>query len=363
MPPPKTGKETNTNATKRGIALKGAPDPNRARHKAGAKDKVVEKVVVKTKHDKMGDRAGQTKEETKSKSKSNSRDKKAERERRKERKRKKKAEKANNVYKPRRKKLNKFQRMFASTPDIIIRDPLAMEAIDGLGLTQKDLKKLRNKFDDIDIDGSGNIDTEEFFEACGEARSPITDRLFATIDLDSSGTIEFEEFIRVLATYCMFTKDDILRFCFETFDKDGSNAIDEQEFVDLCKHVNNASPTYPGNFKNALENFDVNEDGLIDYAEFIELERRYPLILFPAFRLQDSLQSFSLGHSKWIQIIEEYSRQRKIDEYKALHGGKAPPEPWSRRWGKAFCPCMYKEKVHIKLGAEMEARHQASVKK
>jgi Ca2+-binding EF-hand superfamily protein len=358
--PPKKMKDTNNNVAKRGIALKGAPDPNRPRPKAGAKDKEVEKVVVKSKHDKISERKGLSKEETKVKSKKAKNDKRAEREKRKDRKKKKKED--NGVYKPRRKRLNKFQRMFASTPDIIIRDPLALEAIDGLGLTQKHLKKLRGKFDDIDIDGSGNIDTEEFFEACGETRSPITDRLFAIIDLDSSGTIEFEEFIRVLATYCMFTKDDILRFCFETFDKDGSNAIDEQEFVDLCKHVNNASPTYPGNFKNALENFDVNEDGLIDYAEFIELERRYPLILFPAFRLQDSLQSFSLGANKWLKIIEEYTRMRKIEEYKALHGGKAPPEPWNRRWGKAFCPCLYKEKVHIKLGAEMEARHQATKK-
>lgn len=353
---PKRDEKAQNNVAKRGIALKGAPDPNRARQKAGTKDKEVEKVVVKSKHDKMGDRKGLSKEEQAAKAKSRNRDKKIERERRRE----KKAKKKEPTFKPKRKRMNKFQRMFASTPDIIIRDPMALEAIDGLGLTQKHLKKLRNRFDDIDIDGSGNIDTEEFFEACGEMRSPITDRLFKIIDLDSSGTIEFEEFIRVLATYCMYTKDDILKFCFETFDKDGSNAIDEQEFVELCKHVNNASPTYPGNFKNTLENFDVNEDGLIDYNEFIELERRYPLILFPAFRLQDSLQSFSLGASQWLKIIEEHTRMRKIEEYKALHGGKAPPEPFGRRMGKAFCPCFYKERVHIKLGAEMEARHQAN---
>lgn len=354
-------KEEVDNAAKRGVGFKGAPDPNRPRAKAGAKDKQDPKPVIKSKHDKMDERRGIAKDDSKGKAKKSKNERLAERERRKAQ--RKKAKLAKSQYKPKRKRMNKFQRLFASSPDVIIRDPLALEAIDGLGLTQKDLKKLRGKFDDIDIDGSGNIDTEEFFEACGEARSPITDRLFAIIDLDSSGFIEFEEFIRVLATYCMYTKDDILRFCFETFDKDGSNAIDEQEFVELCKHVNNASPTYPGNFKNALENFDVNEDGLIDYAEFCELERRYPLILFPAFRLQDSLQKFSLGSRKWLKIIEEYTRMRKIDEYKALHGGRAPPEPMSRRLGKAFCPCMYKERVHIKLGAEMEARHQASVKK
>mmetsp|Transcript_14637 Transcript_14637/g.22075 ORF Transcript_14637/g.22075 Transcript_14637/m.22075 type:complete len:360 (-) Transcript_14637:174-1253(-) len=263
------------------------------------------------------------------------------------------------AYKPKRKKKNFFQKLFSSTPDIILRDPRALEAAEALHFNQSHLKKLRDKFDNIDVDGSGNIDTEEFFEACGENRSPITDRLFQLIDLDGSGTIEFEEYIRILATYCMYTKDEILTFCFETFDKDGSNAIDEKEFVELCKHVNNAAPTYPGNFKRALEDFDVNDDGLIDYAEFCELERRYPLILFPAFRLQDALQRHSLGEKAWLRIIENYNKQKKIEEYKATHGGKLPPDPFGTRLAKSCCPCMFREKVHIRLGADMEARHRA----
>ena len=56
-------------------------------------------------------------------------------------------------------------------------------------------------------------------------------------DLDGSGTIEFDEYVRVMATYCMFTKDEILRFCFECFDVDKSGTIDEKEFVELCKYV------------------------------------------------------------------------------------------------------------------------------
>jgi Ca2+-binding EF-hand superfamily protein len=139
------------------------------------------------------------------------------------------------TFKPKKKKKNFIAKLFTSTPDVILRDPRALEAVEALHLTQDHLKMLRDRFDGIDVDGSGSIDTEEFFEAMGENRSPITDRLFSLIDLDGSGTIEFEEFIRILATYCMYTKDEILRFCFETFDKDGSNAIDEKEFVELCK--------------------------------------------------------------------------------------------------------------------------------
>ena len=232
---------------------------------------------------------------------------------------------------------------------ITLNDPRAIEAAQMLDMTQKHLRLLKASFDRIDVDGSGNIDADEFLESLGEQKSPFTQKLFAVIDIDGSGTIEFDEYVRVLSTYCMFTKDDILRFCFECFDVDGSGTIDEKEFVELCKTVNNASPTFPANFKTALQDFDVNEDGLIDYTEFLEIERRYPLVLFPAFRLQDTMQVQSMGEDMWLEIISDYSEAKRIEEYKAIHGGRAPPEPFLRTMGKLFMPCMYKQKTYSKL--------------
>ena len=83
--------------------------------------------------------------------------------------------------------------------------------------------------------------------------------------------------------------------CFECFDADKSGNIDEEEFMSLTQSINNADPTFPGNFKRALEEFDVNGDGLIDFVEFKTIYRRYPMILFPAFRLQDRMQKETLG--------------------------------------------------------------------
>lgn len=243
---------------------------------------------------------------------------------------------------------------------IVLNDAFAIEAAQALDLHQYHLRIMRAKFDKIDIDGSGNIDIDEFLEAIGEHRSPFTDKLFATIDIDDSGTIEFEEYIRVLATYCMFTKDEILRFCFECYDVDGSGTIDEKEFIELCKTVNNAAPAFPANFRRALEEFDVNEDGLIDYEEFLQLDRRYPLILFPAFRLQDTMQKNSLGEMAWLKINERYTKEKRLEEYKATHGGKLPPDPPLVYLGKLILPCIFRERVHVKLGADMEARHRAN---
>lgn len=233
---------------------------------------------------------------------------------------------------------------------IQLSDPKTIEAAQMLDLSQHHLRLLKASFDTIDLDGSGNIDAAEFLESLGESRSPFTDKLFAVIDIDGSGTIEFDEYVRVLTTYCMFTKDDILRFCFECFDLDGSGTIDEKEFIDLCKTVNNANPTFPSNFKTALQQFDVNEDGLIDYSEFLEIERRYPLVLFPAFRLQDTMQKLSMGEYVWLELIADYAEQKRIEEYRATHGGRAPPEPLGKRLFKIFCPCFVKKKNFSKMG-------------
>ena len=64
---------------------------------------------------------------------------------------------------------------------VTITDPMAAEAIQALDLQAWHLRRLRAKFDKIDIDGSGAIDYDEFFEAVNENRSPFTDKLFALI--------------------------------------------------------------------------------------------------------------------------------------------------------------------------------------
>jgi hypothetical protein len=64
---------------------------------------------------------------------------------------------------------------------VALQDPRALEAVQALDLQPWHLRRLKAAFNRIDIDGSGAIDFEEFFEAVGEERSPFTDKLFALI--------------------------------------------------------------------------------------------------------------------------------------------------------------------------------------
>ena len=50
----------------------------------------------------------------------------------------------------------------------------------------------------------------------------------------------------------MYTKDDILRFCFDTFDKDKSNSIDENEFMALLSSEQRRS-VVPGQHGHGID--------------------------------------------------------------------------------------------------------------
>ena len=110
--------------------------------------------------------------------------------------------------------------------------------------------------------------------------------------------------------------------------------------------------------RSFLYSFHHLQDGLIDYGEFVAIDRRYPLILHPAYRLQDNLQKYSLGEKEWLKITERYFESKRIEEYRAAHGGKLPPLPIHKAIATAMCPCFFEERVHVKLGADMENRHR-----
>ena len=219
---------------------------------------------------------------------------------------------------------------------------MSLNAVKLLGFSEQDIIKIKLRFDEIDIDQTGEIDYNEFLDDISETRSPFVDAVFSLVDVNGNGNLDFGEYIQVFCLYCTYNKDEILTFVYECFDKDGSGTIDEEEFMLLAKTVSAAAPMFPGNFGRALEEFDTNGDGLIDMDEFRELNRRYPLVLFPAFRLQDNLQRGSLGQKRWKKILELRQKGKVLREYKKTHQGQLPPIPPLTRFGMRFCCCCVK---------------------
>eukprot|EP00274_Cyanoptyche_gloeocystis_P007843 CAMPEP_0196653436 /NCGR_PEP_ID=MMETSP1086-20130531/3059_1 /TAXON_ID=77921 /ORGANISM="Cyanoptyche gloeocystis , Strain SAG4.97" /LENGTH=99 /DNA_ID=CAMNT_0041984633 /DNA_START=400 /DNA_END=696 /DNA_ORIENTATION=+ len=89
---------------------------------------------------------------------------------------------------------------------------------------------------DIDKDGSGTIDFEEFLEMMTQKMSekdPKEDILkaFKLFDDDSTGKISFKNLKRVAKELGENMTDEELQEMIDEFDKDGDGEINEDEFM------------------------------------------------------------------------------------------------------------------------------------
>lgn len=119
----------------------------------------------------------------------------------------------------------------------------------------------------------------------------------------------------------MYTRDEILQFAFDTFDTAKCGSIGEKELKRLLTLVNDGKPAFPGNYKMALQEFDRNKDGVIDFEEFKLMNKRYPLLLFPCFRLQDRMQKSTLGEEHWLILQKRLYKKLKLESYRRKHNG------------------------------------------
>jgi Ca2+-binding EF-hand superfamily protein len=92
--------------------------------------------------------------------------------------------------------------------------------VKAFGITPRQFKRLRRKFRRIDINNSGTISRNELFSALEEEQTPVTDAFFKLMDSGEKGKIDFDDFLKVCLTYCIYSRKDILKFCFYCFDTD-----------------------------------------------------------------------------------------------------------------------------------------------
>ena len=259
-------------------------------------------------------------------------------------------------------------------PIVMPHGSTAERAVRELGLTQKDLRHLKMVFDAIDCTHTGSIDHDEFYEVLMDdgggfkrtMRTDMADYLYDLIDLDGNGTLEFDEIVSLCGAFAVFTRHDIARFIFDCFDKDGNGHLDENELQYLLQELD-PETIFPGSVKQALQEFDSNKDGMVDFGEFLDIFNRYPTMFHAAFNLQDRIHKVFLGEKRWAQIMAIYvAKRRCLDIILTTHGelpstaemAKMPLEQISvcarlcRCFGQTFCNAEYVHPVDAFLGID-----------
>ena len=143
-----------------------------------------------------------------------------------------------------------------------------------------EVKETYKAFKIFDDNGDGKITKEEMignlkrmlqFE--DESVEEAVEEIFKNVDTDNNGYLEYEEFVRACIDKEKLLTDDILKYTFNFFDKDGSGDItfDEIKAV-FCKSDENKISDHMIN--QMMDEVDLDGNRVVDFDEFKKMMRK-----------------------------------------------------------------------------------------
>ncbi|XP_076459638.1 calcyphosin-like protein [Babylonia areolata] len=118
--------------------------------------------------------------------------------------------------------------------------------------------------------------------------------VFRRMDIDFSKKICFEELKEGVRIYGIDVTDEELRILFDTFDKDGNDYIDFNEFMNALKPP--MSPARVSVIDEAFDKLDVNGDGVLKLEDlkvvYKKNVQRHPKFLSGEWTEEQTLQYF-----------------------------------------------------------------------
>ncbi len=137
----------------------------------------------------------------------------------------------------------------------------------------KDVINACKLFNQIDINGDGKITEAELYKGLSlkiksDTLKEEVHGIYKNLDMDNNGFIEYEEFVRAAVSKEKFMNDNILRFAFRYFDKDGSGEITFDEIEEVFKKNVADKKNVTQGLKQIINEVDINGDGIISFEEF-----------------------------------------------------------------------------------------------
>ena len=129
-------------------------------------------------------------------------------------------------------------------------------------------------FSQIDVNGDGKVTQKELLKGLknkikGESLEKDISAIYKNLDMDNNGFIEYEEFVRAAVSKEKFLTDNVLRFAFRYFDKDGSGEITFDEIEDVFKKSIPDKENIHSKLQQIIKEVDINGDGVITFDQFV----------------------------------------------------------------------------------------------
>ena len=202
-------------------------------------------------------------------------------------------------------------------------EPL-MYAKEFLALNLTELTKLQTAYDKIPRTSFAYKDKRhiallDFCRYLGEKDSmpPFIRHTFtlsgANVDGDEENNdadVDFGTTLKCIVCYCMLGMEEVLQACFSMYDPKGQGSIDNSDFLTFLTMFHPYQ--YRGRTTRALREFDLPEDGRLSFGRLKELNDTFPHLLYPAFRIQETVQRQFMGYKWWKRKQQKFALAKEL---------------------------------------------------
>ncbi|KAK3599650.1 hypothetical protein CHS0354_029111 [Potamilus streckersoni] len=141
-------------------------------------------------------------------------------------------------------------------------------------LTDEQIAELREAFSLFDKDGDGDISVKELGSVMRSLGQNPSDKeleeMIKEVDVDGNGTIDFDEFLHMMGRKMKVTDtEDEIKEAFKVFDKDNNGLISPSELKSVM--VNLGERLTDEEVDEMIKEADVDGDGYINYEEFLRI--------------------------------------------------------------------------------------------
>jgi len=139
-------------------------------------------------------------------------------------------------------------------------------------LNDKHIKKLRENFIAMDVNGDGSLTTAELVEGLkkagmNEAEMEELTKVISEVDADGSGSIDYTEFLAATLEKRAYMEEDICWQAFRVFDRNGDGKIDKKELSVVLQDPD--LKKVAEDIESLVKEIDTSGDGEIDFQEFM----------------------------------------------------------------------------------------------
>jgi calcium-dependent protein kinase len=141
-------------------------------------------------------------------------------------------------------------------------------------LSEEEIAGLKEMFKMMDTDNSGSISYEELKAGLKKVGSNLKEedvrQLMDAADVDGSGAIDYGEFLAATLHLNKIERDENMFAAFSYLDKDNSGYLTIDELQQALAEFNMGDVSV----EELLKEVDQNNDGQIDYTEFVTMMRK-----------------------------------------------------------------------------------------